>query len=192
SSDVCSSDLKSKKSHRSTVLSTILNKSLYSNIRDILDRIVRWVLVFFSVVMLFASLAQGASREFSLGIVGAEEVARYSMVATVFLAIPVLTNSRSQISVDAISYFINNDKAYLWFARLILFIEAIFLLIFSNYSYIHTTRLFSSGQSTVALGMPLWVPSVAIPVGAVLGAILTIFMFASTFSPDAIKNPYGI
>lgn len=166
-------------------------RSAADRVVDAVDRLLRALLVVLFAIMLIAALTQIASRELGLGIVGAEEVARYMMIGTAFLALPVLTRTRGNIAVDALAHFLPRGAAQLWSARLVLVVEGAFLLTFANYAYVHTSRLADSGQASVALGLPLWVPATAMPVGGFLAAAVTALLLVRTFRPGAAADPYG-
>jgi TRAP-type C4-dicarboxylate transport system permease small subunit len=156
------------------------------------DRALRVLLIVMFSAVLIAALVQVAARyAFQVTVIGPEEVARYLMIACTFIAIPVLARSRNQIAVDALAHFLPKGVAQLRLARAILLVECLFLAVFGYYSWVFTSGLMSTGQATVGLEIPLYLPALTMVIGAVLGLAVTVLLLTRTFTPAGREDPYG-
>jgi len=148
----------------------------------VFDRVVRAVLSVAFAGILVAAVAQVASRYIpGVSLLGSEEVARYLMVATAFLAIPMLTFGRQQIAVDALAHYLPTGWPKLWLQRVILLVEIVFYTVFANYSYFVYADYAATGQSSTSLGIPLAVPALTVMLGAALGVVATLVLLVRTF-----------
>lgn len=113
---------------------------------------------------------------------GAEEIARFLMVGTTFLAIPILVNSRLNIAVDALAHYLPRGMTQVWLQRLILLVEGVFFAVFAYYAWTSVLAGYlRTGQASPELAIPLTWPTLAMILGAALGAVVTLAMLVRTF-----------
>lgn len=154
------------------------------------DRVMRAVLGVAFAGILVAAVAQVASRYIpGTSAIGVDEVARFLMIATTFLAIPMLTFGRQQIAVDALAHYLPAGWPKLWLQRLILLIETTFYAVFANYAYLVYANYAATGQASTSLAIPIAVPSLTVMLGALLGAVATVVLLVRTFlRPDDYRQ----
>ncbi len=152
---------------------------------DVADRVLRVLLTVMFAVMLGATVLQVVARYvFKVSIIGPEEIARYMMVASTFLAIPVLARSRNHIAVDALRHYVPSGAPEAWLSRLVLAVECAFLAVFTWYAWSYTATVHATGQESVGLSVPLSWPTVALPIGSALGLLVTVGMLVLSFGPE--------
>ncbi|WP_150461549.1 TRAP transporter small permease [Nesterenkonia ebinurensis] len=148
----------------------------------ILDHFLRVVLTVGFGMILVVTLVQIAGRYGSFPtMAGADEIARYLMVGTTFLALPVLINSKLQIAVGALADFLPEGMTQVWLHRTIFIIEGLFYLAFSNFTFLTLESYQRTGQSSVELSIPLTWPFATMVLGAGLGGIFSICLLIRTF-----------
>ena len=148
----------------------------------IVDRFLRVVLTVGFGMILVVTLIQIAGRYGSFPtMAGADEVARYLMVGTTFLSLPVLINSKLQIAVGALADFLPNGTYQVWLLRVIFIIEGLFYLGFSNFPFLALESYQRTGQSSVELSIPLTWPFATMVLGAGLGGIFSFCLLIRTF-----------
>lgn len=141
------------------------------------DAVLCAVLALSMGVMLVAALVQvGARYLTTMTIIGPEEIARYMMLGSTFLAIPVLGHRRNHIAVDALAHVLPSRAPRLWLHRLLLALELAFLVVFAALAWQMWTTSLASGQSSIGLDVPLAWPLATVPVGAGLGVLVTAAM----------------
>lgn len=146
------------------------------------DRLLRAVLAVAFGVILAATLVQIIGRSvFGATIIGTDEVARYLMIATTFLAIPLLVRGRLMIAVDALAHYLPDGATQLWLQRAIYLVEAFFYLVFTNYAAIVLSNFLSTGQSSAELAIPLAWPVATMVAGTALGFVSSLLLLARTF-----------
>lgn len=149
---------------------------------DILDRVLRTLLMLMMATMLLAALVQvGARYLLEVSVVGPEEIARYMMIGGTFLALPVLARGRNHIAVDALAHYLPGAAAKRWLERIILLIELIFLALLTWYSVIVVEELRSGGGFSAGLEMPAWIPMLPLVVGAALALLVTGVLLVQSF-----------
>jgi TRAP-type C4-dicarboxylate transport system permease small subunit len=165
----------------------------YQTVLGHADTLLRVLLTGLFTVVVVAALVQVLARYvFQVTVIGPEEIARYLMVASTFLAIPVLARTRNQIAVDALAHFLPKGVTQLWLARLILIGELIFLAVFAYFAWQFTSELVTSGQSSVGLQLPLWWVTFTMVLGSVLGGVMTLMLLIGTFVRPDPANPFGL
>lgn len=150
---------------------------------EVLNNTLKVILTVAFATILIVTLVQVAARNGLMGgFTGAEEVARFLMVGTTFLAIPILVNQRLNIAVDALAHYLPRGVIQVWLQRVIYLVEAAFFAIFAYYAW---TSVFAgyqrTGQASPELGVPLTWPTLVMVLGAALGAIVTVAHLARTF-----------
>ncbi|WP_166375838.1 TRAP transporter small permease [Aeromicrobium phragmitis] len=147
-----------------------------------LDRVLRVLLTVAFGAILVVTLVQIAGRNGLLStMTGADEIARYLMVVTTFLAIPVLTKGRLHIAVDALSHYLPAGVPQVWLHRVIFAIEGAFYLFFANFAVLVVGNYQRTGQTSAELSIPLSWPMLAIVTGAVLGGLVSLALLVRTF-----------
>ena len=148
----------------------------------VFDRVVRTALGAAFAGILVAALVQVASRYVpGVSVIGIDEVARFLMIGTAFLAIPLLTLSRLQIAVDALAHYLPQGLPKLWLHRVVLVVEGIFYVVFANYAWFVFLDYNQTRQTTTSLNIPLSIPTVLMVIGAALGAIAASVLIVRTF-----------
>ncbi|MFD1860261.1 TRAP transporter small permease [Aeromicrobium camelliae] len=152
----------------------------------VFDRALRVLLTVAFAAILVVTLAQVAGRNGLLGtFTGADEIARYLMIVTTFLAIPVLIRARLHIAVDALAHYLPTGRVQVWLHRLIYAIEAAFYLLFANFTVLVIGNYQRTGQKSAELAIPLSWPMLAMVVGAILGAVVSLAYLLRTFLRSA-------
>ncbi|MDA0153119.1 TRAP transporter small permease [Vibrio sp. Makdt] len=142
------------------------------------------IAVILLVIMTAAIFLQVVSRTFDYSIAWTEELARYCFIWLVYIGISFAVAKKSHIKIEAISMLIDDkEKKYLS-----LFSDCVFL-IFSVVILFKSTQmvehLYQLGQTSPALGLPMWIVYLAGPVGFALTTLRLIQQMVST--TDEIK-----
>lgn len=149
---------------------------------DRVDAALCVVLTIAMAVMLGAALVQvGARYLTTLTVIGPEEIARYMMVGSTFLAIPVLGRRRHHIAVDALAHFLPGQTSKAWLHRLILTLDLAFLSVFAVLAWEMFSTSLASSQRSIGLDVPLAWPLSTVLIGATLGALVTLAMLVNSF-----------
>lgn len=141
------------------------------------------------VVMTLCSFAQVINRNFiGAGISWFDELSRYSMVYLTILATEVGLRDGTQISISAFT-----DKMPPFLKRIIQIIVKILIISFSVlivYSTINLTAMqYRSGQVSAAMGIPMWIPYLSLPIGfLVISIVQFLSMIILLKSPLASKD----
>lgn len=109
----------------------------------------------------------------------AEELIRYLMVWTAFIGGSICVRKGIHVGIDFFLQFMG-DKGKLQLARVINFICGIFSLLMTYYGWELVKFNMQSGQVTPALGIPMFIPYLAAPLGFLL---MGIRFFQGTFRP---------
>lgn len=151
-----------------------------------MDRVLCWLLAAAMATMLIASVIQvGARYALEVTVIGPDEIARYMMVGSTFIAIPVLARRRNHIAVDAITHFLPVGIGRVWLQRFLLVVEAVFLVVFAYFAWDVLVGIYESGQFSAGLRIPAYYPVSTVVVGAALGGLVTAMLFIQTWlSPD--------
>lgn len=157
---------------------------------DLVNRVLKIGLTAAFALILLVTLAQVSGRHgLTPTVTGADEIARYLMVATTFLAIPILVNERLNIAVDALAHYLPNGVTQTWLQRIIYVVETTFYAMFANYAGLVWSNYQTTGQASPELSLPLSWPLMTMIVGAALGAVVTLALFARTFLyPDDYRG----
>ncbi|MCC3269170.1 TRAP transporter small permease subunit [Arthrobacter gengyunqii] len=140
---------------------------------DTVDRGLSAMLISAMAVMLMAALVQVGARHLTTEtVIGPDEIARYMMTGSTFLAIPVLARRRNHIAVDALAHYLPRG-AKIWLQRLLLTVELVFLVIFACLAIEVFLASNEAGQRSVGLGIPLSWPLFPVVAGATIGAAVT-------------------
>jgi len=111
------------------------------------------------VIMTVAAFVQVIFRYvLEMSIMGTEELARYCMIYLVFLGAALAVYRKSHITLDAITTIIKNKsalKALLYFLDVVAFFV---MVVFAIWSWEYLVYAIGSGQKTVDLEMPYWIP----------------------------------
>lgn len=152
----------------------------------IMDRVFSWLLILAMATMLISSVIQvGARYALEVTVIGPDEIARYMMVGSTFLAIPVLARRRNHIAVDAITHFLPVGVGRVWLQRFLLVVEAAFLVAFAYFAYDVLIGVYESGQFSAGLQIPAFYPFSTVVIGAALGGLVTVLLLVQTWlSPD--------
>lgn len=148
---------------------------------EVADRLLKVVLATAFGVILVATLVQVIGRGLGMTIIGTDEVARYLMIATTFLAIPLLVRGRLMIAVDALAHFLPDGTTQVWLQRAIYAVEAFFYLAFTNYAALTLSSFQSTGQASAELSIPLAWPVLTMVVGTALGLVYSLLLLVRTF-----------
>lgn len=156
---------------------------------DRVDSALCVVLVIALAAMLAAALVQVGARYLTTAtVIGPEEIARYMMVGSTFLAIPVLARRRNHIAVDALAHLMPGPAAKRWLNRLLLALELSFLVILTKLAWDTFRTSWDSGQASIGLGVPLAWPLLTVFVGALIGAFVTLGLLVESFLPAAAAD----
>jgi TRAP-type transport system small permease protein len=101
-----------------------------------------------------------------------EEAARFLTVWTVFLGVAVALREKSLIAVEVVVQFVPKkiESIFRFIVLLVSMLLMIYLIFLGTQLSLH-----AADQSATALGIPMWIPYAAIPVGS-LFTLLNIFV----------------
>lgn len=127
-------------------------------------------------IMVVASFIQVVNRNvFKIPVTGFEEASKYAMVYMVLLATELGLRDGTQISINGVV-----DKLHGLFGRIVRIISKLIVIIFSSVmlraGIAMVTRQFKINQTSPGLGMPMWIPYMAIVLGF---GLITIVQFAA-------------
>jgi len=109
----------------------------------------------------------------------AEELIRYLMVWTAFIGSSICVRKGIHVGIDFFLQFIDESKKLI-VARVINSICAVFSVLLTWYSWQIVSFNMSTGQVTPALGIPMYIPYMAAPIGF---GLMTIRFIQTTFRP---------
>jgi len=121
-------------------------------------------------VMTTAVFLQVVTRTFSYSLSWTEELARYSFIWLVYIGISFAVKEKKHIKIEALEMAVddNGKKILGLISHTIFLLFAIFVIIYGSKMVIN---LYSLGQTSPALGLPMWIVYLAGPVGFGLTAV---------------------
>lgn len=123
-----------------------------------------WVISILLMFMFFSIIAQVVSRYIiNSSLHWTEEAARFLIIWTVFLGVAVAMRQNSLISVEILVQSLS-----LIYRRIILIFSLLFtslLMLYLTYLGVNLT-INAANQASTALGLPMWLPYAAVPVGS--------------------------
>ena len=133
-----------------------------------LERVSTFVMGVFVVLIFLMVIAQVFFRyvlKTSMG--GMEELPVYIMAVTSWLAAPVTTIRNNHVTIDLIPNLFKGKKRVYFdmFAQLIAFLSMAF---FSKLAYDYVQVVYSYGEVTGGVGIPIWVFHAIIAIGSTL------------------------
>lgn len=148
-------------------------------------KVVKWIddhfeeslLILLLATMACVELVQVIARNvpFIASLTWAEEFCRFTWVATVFLSLPytirTMTTLRVTALVDVLPWKVQNIVNVL-----VDIVNAIILAVLAFYSVGVTDRIVSSGETSPAMLMPMWILYAVVIAGFALGAIRAVQM----------------
>lgn len=132
------------------------------------------------VIMTIAIFLQVVTRTLDYSISWSEELARYCFIWLVYIGISFAVAKKSHIKIDAITMLLDKkENKYLsLFADGVFFVFSCVILFKSTQMVMN---LYSLGQTSPALGLPMWIVYLAGPVGFALTAFRLIQQMSQTF-----------
>ena len=146
-------------------------------------------IIFFSIisslVVLFVNIV--LRYLFAKGFVFSEEYARYSMVLLVYVGVSQTIKRDSMIKVDIVSHFLPKAKITLDLISNFFSLVAAILLVWFGYQF--TTWQYSTGQTSIAMELPLWIAYAIVPAGGLMMAlrytVSTLAIIREAFYPSS-------
>lgn len=129
---------------------------------------------------------------FNSSLVWSEELVRYLFVWSAFLGVPYCIRRKSSIKVDQ---FRNNmpvgfQTFLLYFDKILIFALFFVLAIFS-FDLVKSTYI--SGQTSAAMGIPMWTVQSSVLVGSVLSMIRIVQNFVDLVTgKDKVEQKHGL
>lgn len=116
-----------------------------------------------------------------------EELVRYLFVWSTFLGIPYCIRRKSSIKVDQFRALMPDSvqKILLFLDKIIIFVLFLILAIFS-FNVVKNTYI--SGQTSAAMGIPMWLVQVSVFIGAVLSMIRIIQNFMDLIKSRSVEK----
>ncbi|KPL96204.1 MULTISPECIES: TRAP transporter small permease [Vibrio] len=143
------------------------------------------IAVILLVIMTAAIFLQVVSRTFDYSIAWTEELARYCFIWLVYIGISFAVSRKSHIKIEAIAMLIDEkEKKYLSLFSDFVFLAFSVVILFKSTQMV--ANLYYLGQTSPALGLPMWIVYLAGPVGFALTSIRLIQQMVST--TDDIKT----
>ncbi|CAK3876075.1 C4-dicarboxylate transporter, DctQ subunit [Vibrio crassostreae] len=143
------------------------------------------IAVILLVIMTAAIFLQVVSRTFDYSIAWTEELARYCFIWLVYIGISFAVAKKSHIKIEAIGMLIDEkEKKYLSLFSDFVFLAFSVVILFKSTQMV--ANLYYLGQTSPALGLPMWIVYLAGPVGFALTSIRLIQQMVST--TDDIKT----
>lgn len=157
----------------------LLSRKGYSPVKYILEKLQsleKLVIALGFAIMVVASFIQVVNRNvFKIPVTGFEEASKYAMVYMVLLATELGLRDGTQISINGVV-----DKLHGLFGRIVRIVSKLIVIIFSSVmlraGIAMVTRQFKINQTSPGLGMPMWIPYMAIVLGF---GLITIVQFAA-------------
>ncbi|WP_026971796.1 TRAP transporter small permease [Aliagarivorans marinus] len=139
-------------------------------------------------IMVGAIFLQVVTRTLNFSLTWTEELARYCMIWLVYIGLSFAVAKRSHIRIDAINMLLDKKEQH----YLSLLASTVFLVFATVILYKSTQMVINLqmlGQSSPALGLPMWTVYLAAPVGFGLAVIRLIQqMFATYESLDSLEE----
>lgn len=147
----------------------------------VVTRILEGLLILVMAAMLAGVAVQVSARYvLDTSAPGSGELARIAMTTGTFLAIPVLTYRGQHIVVTALHEWLPSNSFPQRLVRgLALIGEAVFLGIFAWFAVLYTVGVHGSGQSLVALQIPLSWAAAPVAIGSGLGAVMALLVLTA-------------
>ncbi|MFA0175895.1 TRAP transporter small permease [Vibrio lentus] len=143
------------------------------------------IAVILLVIMTAAIFLQVVSRTFDYSIAWTEELARYCFIWLVYIGISFAVAKKSHIKIEAIAMLIDEkEKKYLSLFSDFVFLAFSVVILFKSTQMV--ANLYYLGQTSPALGLPMWIVYLAGPIGFALTSIRLIQQMVST--TDDIKT----
>ena len=143
------------------------------------------IAVILLVIMTTAIFLQVVSRTFDYSIAWTEELARYCFIWLVYIGISFAVAKKSHIKIEAIAMLIDEkEKKYLSLFSDFVFLAFSVVILFKSTQMV--ANLYYLGQTSPALGLPMWIVYLAGPIGFALTSIRLIQQMVST--TDDIKT----
>ncbi|PSW22117.1 TRAP transporter small permease [Photobacterium sanctipauli] len=138
-------------------------------------------------VMVTAIFLQVVTRTLDISLSWTEELARYCFIWLVYIGVSFAASRKSHIKIDAVAMLLDpKEKKYLsLLSDLVFFAFSCFILFHSTQMVMNLLYL---GQTSPALGLPMWIVYLAGPVGFALTAFRLLQQMIITFDElEAIK-----
>lgn len=143
------------------------------------------------IVMTLCAFSQVVNRNFiGAGISWFDELARYSMVYLTLLATEAGLRDGSQIAISAFT-----DRCPPVLRRILQLLVKLIIVLFSSAIFWTSIELvqkqIKSGQTSAAMGMPMWLPYLSLPICfAVITVVqvIALFSLAKSQLPEAKSN----
>ncbi|SHG91810.1 TRAP-type C4-dicarboxylate transport system, small permease component [Anaerosphaera aminiphila DSM 21120] len=121
-----------------------------------------------------------------------EELVRYLFVWSAFIGVPYCIKKGTSIKVDQFRNMmpVKFQKFLLYFDKIIMFALFLILTIFS-YDVVRSTYL--SGQTSAAMGIPMWIVQLSVLVGSILSLIRIVQNFYEVLSGHKkVEQKHGL
>ena len=158
----------------------MLLRTAYSGGRRLgMKKIVHWVNKYFEEILLVAAMLvmiavifwQVVSRyALNLSLAWSEEIARYTFIWTVWLAVPYTVTKGRHIRLTLLRDALGNTGKFI-LDMLFFVVSALFFLYVGEQSVSLVSGIFTMGQVTPAVSIPKWLCYLALPVGCLLGGL---------------------
>ncbi|MCK6263409.1 TRAP transporter small permease [Vibrio sp. ZSDE26] len=125
------------------------------------------IAVILLVIMVASIFLQVVTRTLDYSVSWTEELARYCFIWLIYIGISFAVAKKSHIKIEALTMLVDNkEKKYLsLFSDLVFFVFSIVILFKSTQMVMN---LYYLGQTSPALGLPMWIVYLAGPVGFAL------------------------
>lgn len=154
-------------------------EKLSKNLSKITSGLIGGILLLL-MILLFVNVI--SRYVFSYAFCWAEEVTLYGLVWMVFLGLPVLSKANKHIKVDLISNYIS-EKANKKLKRLGNILEIIVAGILCISASILTYEVFMNKQISPAAEIPVWLVTIALPIGFLLSLIFILIKIYNANRP---------
>lgn len=137
----------------------------YIRIIDNINKVILWCIGILFAIMSATICAQVFFRYvLNSSLSWSEELARYLSIWTIFLGVAIAFRRRAMIAIESITQLVPKKVGFILqtTALLLSFVFCIYLIIF-GVGMLETV----SNQKSIALGIPMWIPYLSIPFGAV-------------------------
>lgn len=133
------------------------------------------------VIMTAAIFLQIITRTLDYSLSWTEELARYCMIWLVFIGLSFAVAKKSHIKIEAINVWLDKkEKKYLSLISDVIFFVFACVILFESTQLV--MNLYLLGQTSPALGLPMWLVYLAGPVGFALTSFRLIQQMLLTVS----------
>lgn len=108
----------------------------------------------------------------------AEEAVRYLIIWITFIGSGVCFRRGAHYGVDVIRR-VNNPGFQKFIGTFVILASAIFAVLLVIFGWKYTSFAMTSGQKTAALGWPIWIVYISVPIGGILVILHLIEVFCS-------------